>query len=289
MEQEAKTITPEATTPSQPPQDHSKKQKRYPASPSLYELRKYFVYVIVGGLIISALIAIIAVLIGNMSGIIGKSVATVVTVIIHSIIALAFISTTSTKQPNRGSAVVINTLFGITVLSLITSMLSTWEIVTDGEFVLRQYLAYGAAFITSIIIYGLFQATEKDKATLMSRTVAIGSSLTSFVLLLPIIYDIAIFPDFYYRLLTAVNIVVSVSILITVIFHWYYISKHPELKDTGEKGEPLSVGKLIGRGFLILLLIWILIAVFGGMYRTLFPSHQSSPYPYRNYSSSRYY
>lgn len=227
---------------------------KHPVSPKLYELRKYFVYVLVGGLIISALVAIIAVLIGNMDGIIGKSLSTVVSVILHSLVALGFISMTSTKQPNKGSAIVINTLFGLTVLSLITSMLSTWDVVTDSEFIFRQYLAYFAAFVTSLIIYGLYQSTENDKSTVIARNTAIGSSLTSFVLLLPIIYKIDNLVEFYYRLLVAVNIVVAVSVVITVIFHWYYVSKQP--KEDNEERTPLTLGQLIGRIVLWLIGLW---------------------------------
>lgn len=260
----------------------SMKPPKHPVSPMLHKLRHYFVYVIVGGLVISAVIAIIAVLIGNMSGLVGKSISTLAIIVFHSLVALAFISTTSTKQPNKGSTLVINTLFAITVLSLITALLSTWEVITDGNFITRQYLVFFAAFVTSLVLYGLFQSTENDKSTIMSRNTAIGSSLAVFILLLPILYNIGTLPEFYYRILTAVNIVAGVSVVITVIFHWYFISKHPELK---HDSKPLSIGGVIGRSLLVLFLIWILVAVLSTMLRTLSQTnsqlYQSSP--------SRYY
>lgn len=275
-------MTPPATI--EQPKPHA--PDRYPASPKLYQLRKYFVYVLVGGLILSALIAIVAVLAGNMSGIIGKSIFTVFVIIVHSLIALGFISITSTKQPNKGSALIVNTLFGITVLSLITAMLGVWEVVTDGEFILRQYSVFFSAFITSLVLYGLFQATEQDKATIVSRNTAVGSSLLAFILLLPIQYDIGTLPEFYFRFLTANNIVVGVSIVITVIFHWYFMSKHPELRNNGATQKQLSVGTLIGRGILILIAIWLLMLIFAGIFEMVMDTQQPRVQPM---SSPRYY
>lgn len=269
------TTTTEESTPTQPAEQTPQKVERYPANPMLYDLRKYFVYVLVGGLIISALIAIIAVLVGNMSGLIGKSILTVVVIIAHSLVALGFISITSTKQPNKGSAIVINTLFGITVLSLVTAMLGIWEIVTNGEFIVRQYSVFFAAFTTSLVLYGLFQATEDDKSTVISRNTAISSSLVSFGLLLPILYKIGTLPDFYYRLLTATNIVVGVSIVITVIFHWYYASKHPEFRLNNKTHEPMSLGKMVGRGILILIAIWMTMAILSGVYQAILNTQQT--------------
>ncbi len=275
----------EEITPQKPDQPEEKKPTRYPANPRLYELRKYFVYILVGGLIISALVAIIAVLIGNMSGLVGKSIATVAIIIFHSLLALGFISITSTKQPNKGSAIVIDTLFGITVLSLITAMLGVWEVVTDGEFIFRQYSVFFAAFITSLVIYGLFQATEKDKSTSISRNTAIGSSITSFALLLPVLYDIGTLPEFYYRVLTAVNIVVGVSIVITVIFHWYYMSRNPQLRSDGKPEKPMSLGGMIGKGLLILIGIWLAMGIFSGIYQSVIRTTQ----PRSSSPPSRYY
>lgn len=281
-------MTPQDTTPIGAPEKIPNKPERHPVSPQLYQLRKYFVYVLVGGLIISALVAIIAVLVGNMSDLIGKTIATVMIIIVHSLVALGFISITSTKQPSRGSSIVVDTLFGITVLSLITAMLGTWEVVTDAAFILHQYMVFFVAFLTSLVIYGLFQATENDKPTVISRNTAIGSSLVSFGLLLPIIYEVGTLHELYYRILTAVNIVVGVSIVITVIFHWYYVSKHPELRAGGKAGEPMSVGKMIMRGTLILIGIWLLMAFLAGLYNGISSTYQS-PSPRHTPAPSRYY
>ena len=271
----------------EPTKQSSNKPERHPVSPSLYQLRRYFVYVLVGGLVLSALVAIIAVLIGNMSGLVGKTIATVAVIIIHSLIALGFISITSKKQPNKGSEIVINTLFVITVLSLITSMVSIWEVVTDSALIARTYSLFFAAFITSLVIYKLFQATEDDKSTIISRNTAIGSSLVSFGLLVPIIYKVSDLPELYYRFLTAVNIVVGVSIVITVIFHWYYMSKHPELR--GGEQQPLSIGQMIGRGFLILILIWIFMGFVTSLYQNVVAPYTDDRPTRRSPSTNRYY
>lgn len=211
--------------------------EKQPVSPSLYQLRKYFVYILVGGLIVSALIAIIAVLVGEMTDIISKATSTVFIVILHSLIALGFISVTSSGRPNTGSSIIVNTLFTITVLSLITSLLAVWDIVTDRALIVNQYKVYFTAVLTSIMIYGLLRSTEKDKSTVISRNVAIGSTLALFALSLPALYEMNNLPDIYYRVLVATGIVVSVSIVITIIFHWYFMSKNPQAKSTNEEAE----------------------------------------------------
>lgn len=253
---------------------------KHPASPELYKLRKYFVYVLVGGLIVSAVVAIIAVLIGSMTGIVGKAIMTIVTVITHSLIALAFISVTDSKLPNKGSGMVINTLFGITVLSLIVSLLGIWDVIADNTVIFRQYSVFFAALVTAIVIYGLFQATERDRSTIISRNTAIGSSLGLFVLLLPILYRVNGLADFYHRLVIATSIVVGVSTIITVIFHWYYVSRNPEVGENGVPKVPMTLGQLIGRGILVLITIWIVTAVFVAIYNATsvvdFNSHSDS-------------
>lgn len=254
--------------------------ERHPVSPTLYQLRKYFVYVLVGGLIISALIAVIAVLVGNMTDLISKSISTVAIIIIHSLVALAFVSTTTANRPSKSSAVVVNTLFAITVLSLITAMLGVWEIISDGEIIGRQYRVYFTAFIISLIIGGLLQSTEKDKPTVIARNTAIGSSLVLFVMMLPRLYDVSNLADFYYRLLVATGIVMGVSIVITIIFHWYYMSRNPVVREETEPVEATRSGFMpdrpVLRVFVILFGIFfglpVLMGIIIGLIQTISPS-----------------
>lgn len=204
----------------------------------LVNFRHYFLYVLIGGLVISAVISIVAVLTGSFSDFLGRSLLTTFLMVLHALAAIALISATSDSRSQAGE-VLVDTTFGLTVLSFITSTLATWKIFTS-EITGDLYQIYFFALIASLIVYGLLKAVRSDKMTRLLSNISIAVTAIAFVYNIPSAFDNSYphsLPDLYYRGLAALAILLGTSTVLTIIFHWMYRNKHPELKNQSEKSQ----------------------------------------------------
>lgn len=230
--------TPHTPQPTPPPAaEHTTR----PAPKNQY--RKYFLYVLIVGVIISALISIIAILIGEVNDYISRALQTTLSMVIHAMIALAFMSTTN-RTRSRGQELVINTLFGITIASFFTSTLSIWQVISS-QTTIDFYQLYLYALIAVLIIQAMFSVNVIDKTTANLMRTAQGMTVAMWVYLIPSVFDDNIpksMPELYYRGIAALGILLGTVLILVVIFHRLYIAKHPELKLVGNAkagGMPL--------------------------------------------------
>lgn len=196
---------------------------------NISQVKKYFLYVMIGGLVLSATISIIAVLIGEFNDYIQKSLLTTFSIVIHSMLALAFVSV-NTEHHNEADEIPLNTLFGIIVASFATSIFAIWDIMS-GEIVGDCYLAYFYAIIAALLCRVLFQSNRTDKNTRALANSSMGVTVFLFVLLMPSVFVNypALLPDIYYRLIAATAILLGTTSVLTAIMHRLYINKHPEI------------------------------------------------------------
>ena len=224
---EAPDENPEPTSPSEPVGEVSEQPAK-----SSFNLNKYFLYTLVGGLIISALISVVAVLIGEFNATMSRALGTTVTMVIHTLIALVLISASSkSKRPN--GSFLINTLIFITIASFITSLLSIWDVLT-GQIVVDLYALYFYTFFASLWSRLLLRVggALADKPTRIISLVAIGFTALFYVLLIPSTFTHypATLPDVYYRGMAATAILLATTSVLTTVFHRIHLFKHPELK-----------------------------------------------------------
>lgn len=197
-----------------------------------FNLNKYFLYTLVGGLIISALISVVAVLIGEFNSTVSHALGTTVSMVIHTLVALLLISI-NTKSEKQNGSLLINTLIFITVASFITSILSIWDIIT-GQIVGDLYIIYFYTFCASLWARLLLRIGENllDKTTHIVGRTATGLTAFLYVLLIPstLTHYPDTLPDLYYRTMAATAILLATASVLTTVFHRIYIFKHPEVK-----------------------------------------------------------
>ncbi len=209
------------------------------------QFRKYFLYILIGGVVLSAGISIVAILIGQINDYIARALWTTFLMVIHALIALAFISVAG-KQHTRGQEIVINTLFGLTIASFFTSTLGAWNVIT-GLMSLHLYQIYFNTLIAAFVVQVLLSVKLVDQLTNRFMRAAIWLTITMWAYLIPAAFDnsySSALPAIYYRGISALGIALGTTIVLVVIFHQLYVSKHPELKaaaqgTTGSKGMPL--------------------------------------------------
>lgn len=226
-------------------------------------VKKYIMYVLIGGLVLSALISITAVLIGEFNDTIGRAFGTTILIMVHSLAGLLFLSV---KRSNTLSgAIVINTLFSLIIASMMTAIVGTWDIIPN-RVVGDLYSSYFLIMIASLIISALVSVHIKDKVVGALAWSASGTTAVAFTSLIPWIFAEypSSLPEFYFRVVAALFILTATMIILTVIFDRLFVIKHPELKAPQKPGAmPLWVKILIG--FLVFIFggWWAIVLLFG--------------------------
>ncbi|HEY1085683.1 MAG TPA: hypothetical protein VGE34_03070 [Candidatus Saccharimonadales bacterium] len=211
-----------------------------PAEKPVSPIKKYFLYVLVGGLVASALISIVSILAGEFSDTSTKALWTTISIVFHSLLGLAFLS--ADQSPRRDTSLIVNTVFGVVIASLATSIFGIWEIV-DGVIIGDLYQVYFMALIANLVIAALLNTSMQDKVVRYLTWSTIGAIATMFIALLPWIfqdnyYDL---PDVYFRILAALAIVLATLAVLTTIFDRLYQMKHPRPKQPLDGGASMTV------------------------------------------------
>lgn len=193
--------------------------------------RKYFFYVLIGGVVISALISVVAILIGEINDYISRSLLTTLSMVIHAMIALAFMSATGTQR-TTGQELVINTLFGVTIASFFTTTLGIWKVIS-GDTMADFYQLYLYALLAALLVRMLLGVNTIDKLTNGLMRTAIGTTVFLWLYLIPSVFDDGYpktWPEVYYRGIAAVGVVLGTVLILVTIFHRLYLVKHPEAR-----------------------------------------------------------
>lgn len=238
-------------------------------------LNKYFLYTLVAGLIISALISIVAVLVGEFNSTMARALGTTGSMVGHTLVALMIVSASSKR--GRAGGLILNALLAITIASFVTSLLAIWDIVT-GRVVSDLYLVYFYTFSAVLWIQLLLKVGENalDKATHITSFVGIGLTTLLYALLVPTVF--IHYPDraaeFHLRALAASAIALATASVLAIVFHRIHLFKHPEDKALSSTKTRWDVIMAVVVLFLGLPLIFGFIAAI------------SSYNSYRNYDST---
>lgn len=193
-------------------------------------LKKLAINVMIGSLVGAAAVAVMAILIGEFSDVIGKALFTLLIVTLHALVCLSFLDN-RTKSTTHDLSIFTNTIFALIVFSFFTAVFGIWGLLS-GDIVGKLYLTYFIAAFAALHGEMLHKTTGLTKTIdniVYSNYVLMGLVI---VLLLPLVWlaSDTEFADFYYRLLAASAIVDATLTILAVILHKLHLQKHPQLK-----------------------------------------------------------
>lgn len=195
-------------------------------------LNKYFLYTLVAGLIISALISIVAVLVGEFNSTMARALGTTGSMVLHTFAALLIVSIGSKHK--KGGGLILSALLAITIASFITSLLSIWQI-ARGTIVSDLYGVYFYTFCAVLWVQMLLKVGENalDKITHRTSFVGVGFTALFYALLVPTVF--IHYPnraaEFHLRALAAAAIALATVSVLAIVFHRIHLFKHPEDKE----------------------------------------------------------
>lgn len=211
-----------------------------PARPGKIKLA--FMYVLIGGLVVSALVSIAAILVGEFNDVIQKALWTTVIFVSHSLLILTLVS--ADRHNQIGRSLLPTVILGVILANMVTTTFGTWDILKDD-------LAWRLVGVYTLLIGSSFLVTAVQKLRLRhTTTLAAAYSTLGLIglwtlLLMPwILIDIKLLDDFYFRLVGAATILTATALAVTVIIRRIALAQTPELRDTKPAREPLSGGML---------------------------------------------
>jgi len=204
------------------------------------QLRSFFLYVLIGGLVVSALISIIAILIGEFNEVIQKALLTTFIFMTHSLLVLAVVS--SDKYNQIGKSILPTVVLGAIVANMITTTFSTWGI-WSGETSWKAFNLYILLIGGAFLIEAAQRLILKHKAT----TYAVNTTMVAIGLLtLALIPWIFVHPvdlgDFYFRLVSALTVFAGTALSLSIIFNRIAISTRAELRTPAQKPQQTPGG-----------------------------------------------
>jgi len=229
------------------------------------KLKKFFLFNLIGALIISAIVAIVLLVVeGEFREIARRVLFTLLVVVAYSLVGLAFIWDDSRQNTFERLAFFTNVLFLLFVAGFITSILGLWGVISGGMVVnlYQTYFVVGFASLHSDI---LPKALRKENY--MDMVICLNYMLIGIfvLLLLPIIYiydAFNVFGEAYYWFLGAAGITNGTLGLLVIIFYRLYMHDHPEEQNVLAGGVQMEKTQKKGFGFWVwILIIYLLLQV----------------------------
>jgi len=195
----------------------------------LSKLKLWLLYVLVGGLVAAAIIAIVAVLVGEFSTVLQKALGTIFVFVTHSLFILGLVYTD--KHNRLGRSIIPTTLLAVALASTVTLSLGIWEAI-DGDASYHSTLFYvlivGSAFLATVALHPKLQ----NKIVKTLSYVALGSIIAWAIMMTPWIF--AVVEDFnqiYFRIVIALSILVATSLLILFILRMIIVGRDVKLHE----------------------------------------------------------
>ncbi|MGV8086843.1 MAG: hypothetical protein ACP5N1_04385 [Candidatus Woesearchaeota archaeon] len=221
------------------------------------EFKKFFLYSLIGSLILSAVVAVITVLIGEFNEVSSRVLFTLLMVIVHSLISLIFIWDDERQHTFERLSLFINVLFILIVLSFLTSIFGIWKIIL-GETVLRLYCTYFVIGFASLHIDILSKARNKEKYMdniIYANYVFIAAVVLMLFFVIFVENSFDVLGEFFFRSLGALGIIDGTLSILTIIFFKLYMHKHPDEDSAIHGSGNTAPGKKKG----LSIWVWILI------------------------------
>ena len=243
----------------------------------LSKIKLGFIYVVIGGLVVSALISVVAILIGEFNSVIQKALFTTFLLVLHGCIALLIVL--ADKRNQIGKSLIATTILGVVIANMVTSALGVWDIL-PGDMSSRLVGVYTLLVGTAFIIAGTLRLRLPHQATTMLAYVSCGLMALLALSLIPwiLFHDSPMLSDLYYRAVGAVGILTVTGLLITCIVNRITVAQHPqiaaaELKPQGYQGGMLAVVIVSG----VFVALWWLYGIGSFIYSATYYRTNTTP------------
>ncbi|HRH93403.1 MAG TPA: hypothetical protein PKV72_02630 [Candidatus Peribacteria bacterium] len=231
------------------------------------QLKKFCISAFVGSLIAAALAAVVTVLIGEFNEITGRVFATLLVVVLHSLVSLSFIWDDSRSATFTRLAFFINTVFVIIVMSFVASVFSIWHIIS-WETLRHLYETFFLLGFAALHADILSKARGKEKY--MDTMIHANYAFMAVVVLMlqPLIYiqnAPEILGPLFFRVIAAAAIIDGTLSILTIIFYKLYLHKHPEVPDAFAPTQAIIAAQPVKKGgisfWMALLILFVVFQV----------------------------
>lgn len=211
-------------------------------SPRLTKLKTAFLYVLIGGLAASAIISVIALLMGHFSSALLKALLTIFIFFTHALFILAILWADRYNQV--GKLLLPTAIIILAFSNLISTTLGTWDVIS-GETAWRAlgfyFLIIGAVFVVT----GILKLRIVHQVTQIALYSTIGLIAATVVSLAPwVLQVVTLFDPLYFRVVAALSILATAAFLIGLILRGIALGHSPELKATAPAPQPTPGGLL---------------------------------------------
>jgi hypothetical protein len=222
------------------------------------KLKRFFVFCLIGSLIVSAFVAVVAVLMGNFNEVTVRVFATLGMVVVHSLASLLFIWDDERQDTFERFAFFVSTLFVLVILSFLASIFGIWKIFS-GEVVYKIYQTFFLVGFASLHADILSKILKKEGYINLVVYTNYLIMFLVFSMLLPVIYinkASMILGEFYFRVVGALGIVDGTLSILAIIFYKLYLHNHPQVQNVLSPGAVIDT-KVQRRG--LSLWVWLLL------------------------------
>ena len=211
--------------------------------PKLSKLKIAFLYILIGGLVVSALISIVAVLIGQFNEVVLKALLTTFIFMSHSLLIIALIS--ADRYNTIGKALFPTTIFVTIIANMLTTTLGTWG-VWDNDVSWRAFLLYMLVIGSAFIVTAALRLRTSNRNTNIAAYATVSCITLLTIILIPWVFTHtpADLGSFYYRLIGALTILAATALSLSFIFNKIAVSQHPELIEIRQTRVSLPGGML---------------------------------------------
>lgn len=214
-----------------PPPSYREAPAQHAAQPAqaakISKVKLGFLYLLIGGLSVTAIIAVAALLVGSVNQSIQSAFVTTSLIVIYSALLLTVVLADTKNQ--LGRSLLPTTVFVLLMSQMAVSVLSTWDIIGSdlaGRFVALHFTVMAGAFlIEATLRLSLHHRLVRALSTGTSASVGLlVAALIPWVLA----GDRQIFGDLYYRIIAAISIIIVTMVIITAIMNRITVYQRPE-------------------------------------------------------------
>lgn len=191
------------------------------------ELKKFFFFSLIACLVVSAILAIISVLLGEFTDLSWNVLYTIFAVILHSLIGMFFIEDNEKRDTFKRLGLFFSTSFLLIGLSFITSIVAIWGVVS-GEIISKIYLTFAVLFFMTL--YANLLSRIVGKKGYIDLVVYLNYLVIAILVFMSqfIIYskDLLSLGELFFRVFGSVIIVSGTLSVLALVFYQIGLNKN---------------------------------------------------------------